>query len=122
MAETRPFHLARDHDTSIAADGILWPDHTATIRWRITPTTIDTLPLADIKTIRGHHIVLTSAADRLGRIAHAHVKEILDGGTTSGCCAECGHAWPCPTYVWATVERDPLAAWDPADDEIVPAE
>ncbi|MFF4417503.1 hypothetical protein ACFYY8_33680 [Streptosporangium sp. NPDC001559] len=117
MNGPRRFHLTRDHDNTTVADGILWPDRTATIRWRSNPSTIDTQPLADIKAIRGHHIVLTSAADRLGRIAHAHTKEITEGGMTSGCCTECGNPWPCPTYVWATEERDPLATWDPADDE-----
>lgn len=54
---------------------------------------------------------------RLSRIAAAHHKEVLDGGLTSGECAECGHGWPCPTYVWATTDRWMNATWDPADDE-----
>lgn len=54
---------------------------------------------------------------RLARIAEAHSKDVGPGGLTSGDCTECGHAWPCPTYTWATTDRDPLATWDPADDE-----
>jgi hypothetical protein len=58
----------------------------------------------------------SNAAGRLSRIAEAHVKEVLVGGLTSGDCTECGHAWPCPTYTWATTDRDTLATWDPSDD------
>lgn len=59
---------------------------------------------------------------RLSRIAAAHKKEVLDGGTTSGMCVECYQTWDekaggCPTKVWATTDRDILATWDPADDE-----
>lgn len=59
---------------------------------------------------------------RLSRIAQAHKKEVLDGGTTSGMCVECYQTWDekaggCPTKVWATTDRDVLATWDPADDE-----
>lgn len=54
---------------------------------------------------------------RLQRIAEAHSKNQAAGGMTSGECDECGWAWPCPTYTWATTDRDPLAPWDPADDE-----
>jgi hypothetical protein len=57
------------------------------------------------------------AAARLSRIAEAHSKSVGDGGLTDGLCAECGHPDPCPTYMWATTDRDPLATWDPADDE-----
>ncbi|GAA2803377.1 hypothetical protein [Streptomyces showdoensis] len=53
---------------------------------------------------------------RLARIAEAHSQDAEAGGLTSGACNECGHAWPCPTYTWATTDRDPLATWDPADD------
>lgn len=62
---------------------------------------------------------------RLARIAEAHSKDTADGGLTSGCCSECRQPWGasgCPTYVWATTERDPLATWDPADDEAQPAQ
>lgn len=54
---------------------------------------------------------------RLARIAEAHSKNITAGGMTSGDCDECGYHWPCPTYAWATTDRDVLAAWDPMDDE-----
>jgi hypothetical protein len=59
-----------------------------------------------------------TAEERLGEIANAHVKWVGDGGLTNGDCIECGHAWPCPTYVWATTDRDYLLdPWDPNDDE-----
>ncbi|WP_319052656.1 hypothetical protein [Streptomyces europaeiscabiei] len=54
---------------------------------------------------------------RLARIAEAHSKDVGEGGLTSGDCTECGHPHPCPTYTWATTDRDPLATWDPADDD-----
>lgn len=56
---------------------------------------------------------------RLARIAEAHVQESGAGGTVGGYCVECGQRWGesgCPTRVWATSDRDPLATWDPADD------
>lgn len=53
---------------------------------------------------------------RLARIAQAHSKNQAGGGLTSGDCTECGHPHPCPTWTWATTDRDPLATWDPADD------
>ena len=56
-------------------------------------------------------------AARLARIAEAHTKDSGPGGLTSGACTECGRTWPCPTSVWAATDRDPLATWDPADDE-----
>jgi hypothetical protein len=49
-------------------------------------------------------------------------KHVAEGGMTSGDCVECGEPWPCPTYAWATEDRDPLATWDPADDEPAPPE
>lgn len=55
--------------------------------------------------------------ERLARIAEAHSKNQAPGGLTSGGCDECGHHWPCPTYMWAATDRDPLATWDPADDD-----
>ncbi|MFF8840529.1 hypothetical protein [Streptomyces sp. NPDC015130] len=54
---------------------------------------------------------------RLARIAQAHTQDTTSGGLTTGNCVECGHPSPCPTYTWATTDRDPLATWDPADDE-----
>lgn len=59
----------------------------------------------------------SNPAARLARIAEAHSKHEGAGGLTSGDCNECGYRWPCPTYTWATTDRDPLATWDPADDE-----
>lgn len=40
MSQSRRFHLLRHHDVTgvsgegIVADGILWPDGTASVRWR----------------------------------------------------------------------------------------
>lgn len=56
-------------------------------------------------------------SNRLARIAEAHSKSQTSGGMTDGYCDECAHAWPCPTNVWATTDRDTLATWDPADDD-----
>jgi hypothetical protein len=55
--------------------------------------------------------------EALARIAEAHVKWVQHDGSTSGDCAECIRLWPCPTYVWATDDRDSMACWDPIDDE-----
>jgi hypothetical protein len=56
-------------------------------------------------------------AARLARIAEAHSKHVGNGGVTSGYCNECELPHPCPTRVWATTDRDPLATWDPADGD-----
>lgn len=56
-------------------------------------------------------------AARLARIAEAHSKNVTSWGLTDGDCTECGRPHPCPTYVWATTDREALATWDPADDE-----
>jgi len=64
---------------------------------------------ADVKALRA----------RVGRIAEAHCKDVDDHGGTYGVCDECGWPYPCPTYVWATTERDSLSTWDPADDRTV---
>ncbi|MEU9606173.1 hypothetical protein [Streptomyces sp. NPDC048057] len=63
---------------------------------------------------------MTTPADRLARIADAHTATRGPAGTTDGYCAECDHRWPCPTSIWATTDRDPLATWDPADDDTAP--
>jgi hypothetical protein len=57
---------------------------------------------------------------RLSRIAEAHHLHVDGHGGNWGECNECGHSWPCPTYVWATdTNRDPVVeCWDPADDEV----
>jgi hypothetical protein len=58
--------------------------------------------------------------ERLARIAQAHTKYVDGHGGTSGDCTGCGESSPCPTYVWATEDRNPDATWDPADDEPEP--
>lgn len=57
------------------------------------------------------------AAARFARIAEAHSKTVAAAGLTDGLCVECGHPSPCPTYTWAVTDRDPLATWDPKDDD-----
>lgn len=60
---------------------------------------------------------LLALDSRLARIAEGHPKDVTRDGMTSGLCAECGHPWPCPTYVWATTERDYLTdPWHPDDE------
>lgn len=77
------------------------------------------LDARDAAEIRGYldAVFPNPAVERLRRIAEAHQQQVTDGGMTSGECAECGYSWPCPTRTWATTDRDPLATWDPADDE-----
>ncbi|MGA4989928.1 hypothetical protein [Nonomuraea bangladeshensis] len=123
------FTLVRDVDvsgvsgTGTVADGVVWPDGTVSVRWRgQRPSIVHWATLDDVKHIHGHNgatrIVLPATErERLGRIAEAHAKDAGPHGTTSGLCTECGLAHPCPTYVWATTERDLNAAWDPRDDE-----
>ncbi|MFF4369664.1 hypothetical protein [Streptomyces sp. NPDC001594] len=182
MSQPRRFHLLRHTDisgvsgTGIVADGILWPDGTASLRWRgERPSTVHWDRIADTQAVHGHKgateivwdepeqasgraaafreavavaqdeaIRLEFAAgveaargarcvayllrrmaegqdgtaDRLARIADAHHHGQVGGGMTSGLCTECELTWPCPTYMWATTRRDPLATWDPADDEV----
>lgn len=60
-----------------------------------------------------------SAEDRLARIAESHRPLTGIAGFVDGDCRECGWRHPCPTYVWATTDRDVLATWDPRDDEMV---
>ncbi|MFF6903533.1 hypothetical protein [Streptomyces hydrogenans] len=57
----RLFHLQRHHDISgvsgcgRVADGVLWPDGTATIRWRgDRPSTVHWDTLDDAQAIHGH--------------------------------------------------------------------
>lgn len=124
------FRLIRHTDvtgasgTGHVADGVQWPDGTATIRWRgDRPSTVNWDNITHAKAIHGHGgatvIEWTDTAEgRLEEIASAHSKHVTAGGMTSGECNECGHRWPCPTNVWATTDRDPvLNTWDPADDE-----
>jgi hypothetical protein len=126
--QIRPFELHRDTDvsgvsgTGKVAEGVIFSDGHAAIHWLGTwPTTTPHPSVASIKAVHGHggatRIVLTdNPADRLARIAQAHSKDTVNG-MTSGLCNECERPWPCPTYTWATTERDPLATWDPADDD-----
>ncbi|MFI7125949.1 hypothetical protein ACIBQ1_09665 [Nonomuraea sp. NPDC050153] len=123
------FALVRDVDvsgvsgTGVVADGVIWPDGSVSVRWRGEhPSIVFWRSVESVKVIHGHNgatrIVLTSSArERLGRIAEAHSKDTGPHGTTSGQCSECGWAHPCPTFVWATTERDGSATWDPRDDE-----
>ncbi len=53
----------------------------------------------------------------LSAIASAHVQGQAAGGMVDGYCIECDRAWPCPTSLWATGQRDSNACWDPRDDE-----
>lgn len=128
MTSPMLFKLVRDRDvsgvsgTGEVADGVLWPDGAVAIRWRgERPSTVHYDRIEDVKHVHGHNgatrIVLVDPSGRLGRIAHAHRKEVLAGGLTSGVCIECGLIWPCPTWAWATTERDVNATWDPDDDE-----
>jgi hypothetical protein len=50
--------------------------------------------------------------ERLDKIASMHEKQVGAGGTTTGDCNECGWAWPCPTYRWATELVDVNCTWD----------
>lgn len=123
------FDLVRDVDisgvsgTGKVAEGVIFSDGEAVIHWlgAWPTTTVHPKGTASIKAVHGHggatRIVLNDPADRLGRIADAHRPHTAEGGTTSGDCNECGEPSPCPTYVWATTDRDPLATWDPADDQ-----
>jgi hypothetical protein len=126
----RTFQLVRDEDVSgvsgvgVVALGVEFDDGTVALRWAsANPTSVvfHDRGMASVKAVHGHggatRIVLDRTADRLGRIAEAHCKHLTTGGMTSGDCAECGWTWPCPTYTWATSDRDPLACWNPDDDE-----
>lgn len=53
----------------------------------------------------------------LANIASAHQQGTGPVGMVDGFCVECTWAWPCPTYLWASGERDPLSPWNPADDD-----
>ncbi len=65
-----------------------------------------------IADLRGQVVAAAGDVQRLSaalaRIAEAHSGHV-------GYCVECGWAWPCPTHVWATTDRDALTApWIPA--------
>ena len=134
MADKKPtlFDLIRDTDvsgvsgTGKVAEGVIFSDGHAAIHWLGSwPTTTPHPSVASIKAVHGHggatRIVLNDPADRLARIAEAHVAEQLPGGLVSGLCVECEQRYPCPTRVWATTDRDVLATWDPEDDEEQPS-
>jgi hypothetical protein len=108
-------------------DGVIFSDGHAAVHWlgRWPTTTPHPEGIVSVKGVHGHGgstriVLLDSPEARLGRIAEAHSKHEGGGGLTSGDCNECGYHWPCPTYTWATTDRDPLATWDPADDEEEP--
>jgi hypothetical protein len=129
----RHFQLHRDTDVSgvsglgHVADGVIFSDGHAAIHWlgRWPTTTPHPEGIVSVKGVHGHGgatriVLLDSPEDRLARIAAAHVPETFPGGLVSGLCVECEQRYPCPTRVWASTERDPLATWDPADDDTDP--
>ncbi len=68
------------------------------------------------------NVPLSTAEDRLSRIAQAHKKDVDSAGGTHGLCVECYRPWNekaggCPTRVWATTDHDPLGTWDPSEDD-----
>lgn len=129
-ATRRFYEVRRDTDhsgvsgTGLVAEVAEFSDGHAAIHWlsRRPTTTPHPDGMISIRETHGHAgatriVPVTSPTDRLARIAHAHAKNQAPGGMTSGDCDECGQPWPCPTYTWATTDRDPTATWDPADDE-----
>lgn len=65
-----------------------------------------------------HRDLLHDSQIRLRRIAEAHHKWVDNAGGTFGDCAECGHAWPCPTRQWAGADLftvSVLCTWDLQD-------
>ncbi len=133
MKPIRTFELHRHQDvtgisgTGHVADGILWPDGTASVRWRGERPSVVFWDggLASVVAIHGHGSAteirwteLDKLTNRMVRIAQAHQKAVDSHGGTWGDCIECGEHWPCPTYAWATSDRDPVAdPWDPDNDE-----
>lgn len=62
MSVPRRFQLERDHDvsgvtgTGTVADGVEWPDGSASLRWRGAHASIVYWPsIADAETIHGHN-------------------------------------------------------------------
>lgn len=123
------FDLIRDADvsgvsgTGRVAEGMVFSDGEAVIHWLGTYPTTTAHPkgITSIRYIHGHsgatRIVINDPVQRLERIAAAHSKEILAGGLTSGLCVECGHRWPCPSWTWASTDRDPLSTWECPDGQ-----
>ncbi|MFD9630111.1 hypothetical protein [Streptomyces violascens] len=135
MTKKKPtlFNLLRDTDvsgvsgTGKVAEGVIFSDGEAAIHWLGEWPTTTTHPkgIVSIKEVHGHHgatriVLADDPAARLARIAEAHTVHEGGGGLTSGDCNECGWAWPCPTRIWSSTDRDPLATWDPTDDEPQP--
>ncbi|MFK0182345.1 hypothetical protein ACIQVR_41045 [Streptomyces xanthochromogenes] len=116
----RPVDVSGISGTGFPAEIAVFSDGHAAIHWpgKYPTTTPHPGGLAWTEGIHCHHGTTLEPLDdpRLARIAAAHSKHEGEGGLTSGDCGECGCTWPCPTYVWATSDRDPLATWDPADD------
>ncbi|MFD9072849.1 hypothetical protein [Streptomyces lasiicapitis] len=117
----RPVDVSGISGTGFPAEIAVFSDGHAAIHWfgQLAATTPHPGGLAQTEGIHCHHGTTLRPLDdpRLARIAEAHSKHEGGGGLTSGECDECGYLWPCPTYTWATTDRDPLATWDPADDE-----
>lgn len=130
----RRFELVRHQDvsgvsgTGVVAWGVKFPDGKVATRWNPRgdgpAQTCCWDSIGDVRAVHGHGgsteirwLDDDFRADRLAVIARAHSLLSGAGGLTSGECIECGHHWPCPTYVWATSDRGPSATWDPADDE-----
>lgn len=127
----RRFYLQRTEDVSGVSgtgricDGVQFPDGHVAIHWTGStwPTTTAHTCMQSVIDTHGHNgatrvvWVEDPLAARLARIAQAHTQHVDQHGGTTGDCTECGEPSPCPTSVWATTDRDPLAAWDPADDE-----
>jgi hypothetical protein len=129
--DLRKFTLVRHQDetgvsgTGLVAWGVLFPDGRVATRWNAEMAqTCAWDNLSHVVAVHGHGGATEvrwaddeSAVDRLAKIAEAHSKDVGPGGLTSGDCAECSWSWPCPTYVWATSDRDPVIdCWNPADD------
>lgn len=125
----RRFYTLRRHvdvsgvsGTGQPAEIAVFSDGQAAIHWfgKYPTTTAHPGGLEWTEGIHGHGGATTIEPlndPRLARIAEAHSADTASGGMTSGYCVECDHPWPCPTYTWAATDRDPLATWDPADDE-----
>lgn len=117
----RPVDVSGISGTGFPAEIAVFSDGHAAIHWpgRYPTTTPHPGGLAWTEGIHCHHGTTLQPLDdpRLARIAEAHSKHVGNGGVTSGYCNECELPHPCPTYTWATTDRNPLATWDPADDE-----
>lgn len=117
----RPVDVSGISGTGFPAEIAVFSDGHAAIHWpgKYPTTTPHPGGLAWTEGIHCHHGTTLQPLDdpRLARIAEAHSKSTGVGGTTDGLCSECELPHPCPTYTWAATDRNPLATWDPADDE-----